>query len=314
MKAPLVISLLLLCAGCSSTNDLQRKEVDLRELPCHWFITDTSYKYYAGLQRAKLFTDRVAIYSIAANQVYGKDPSLIEDIPFPNNEVWVEIKSDNAIDDDIGFAAKAWRRITISGENELVIAYRGTDDFWKDFFKGNLVFAKYIFGRTQFDAALDFASEVIGREENTPTKIVFVGHSLGGGLAEYVQRLIPSSKAISFDTSPNQGRLYSLFSEKYPQDSIRMYEKGEILSYLRYVMSPDLSFDELPDGLGVKAIWVDFYSDGFIDGHSMRDLSASLIKLAAYTGNQSAKNVLSQLEDRPRNSHVSELKCPSNSE
>ncbi|WP_158078642.1 lipase family protein [Microbulbifer mangrovi] len=34
--------------------------------------------------------------------------------------------------------------------------------------------------------------------------IVFTGHSLGGGLAQYSQRFFKNSKSIVFDPSPNR--------------------------------------------------------------------------------------------------------------
>lgn len=292
-----LLTSILLINGCATTKISPTREVDLRELPCHWYENNPTSKYSQGLQRARLFANYVAIYSVAASNVYDRAASDEEPIPFSSDEQWVEVKHEKAIQNKIGFAARSWKRIQSNGEVELVITFRGTDDFTKDFFKGNFVFAKGVFGKTQFEAALDYAKDIrnLVKGDAKITRTVLVGHSLGGGLAEYVQRFLPDSEAITFDTSPNQGRLYSLFQKKEVKVAVRVYERGEVLAYMRYILSPDLSFENTPAGVGTKAIWFDFYSDGPLDGHSIRDLSISLLKVSASTGNKPSINILKQL-------------------
>lgn len=270
-------------------------------MACHWYDGSAEARIAQRFEREAAFARHVAVYSVAAYNVYDDNPERYENIPFPNDEKWQEVDSTNAIQKNIGFAARAWIRRLNDGAVELVVSYRGTDDFTKDFYKGNFVFAKHLFGRTQFDAALDYFREIKQiASVIVPTRTVLVGHSLGGGLAEYVQRLIPNAEAVTFDTSPNQGRLYSLFEEKQPRDVVRVYEHGEILSYLRFLLSPDLTRDASPIGPDVRAIWFDFYASNPLAAHSMRDLSASLIKVAAASGHAPSKNILSQLLERRR--------------
>ena len=300
MKINLVlcVSFTLLLSACSTNQSVIYDSADIRQLPCHWFLNDNNDGYLEGRKRARRFSEKVSIYAVAAYNVYEDNPAEIEDIPFPSFEIWTAQKAGKRIEESIGFAANSWIRKKNDKTVELVIAYRGTDSFWKDFFKANLVFAKGIFGRTQFDAALEYAEAVKQSISSTHNidRVVLTGHSLGGGLAEYVQRILPNSIAISFDASPNQGRLYSLFSKEYASDSIRVYEKGEILSYFRYILSPDLTLNEYPTEEGVKAIWYDFYDSNPMSSHSMHDLAMSLLKVSASTGNLESLNIIKQLE------------------
>jgi hypothetical protein len=299
-------------SGCASTSTISSQEVDLRPLACHWYDGSAEAHIDKRFGREASFAHHTAVYSVAAYNVYDDNPDRYEQIPFPTDEKWEVIQSTNSIQNNIGFAARAWTRSLSNGNIELVVAYRGTDDFTKDFYKGNLVFAKHLFGRTQFDAALEYLHEIKQRTSAiSPTRTIVVGHSLGGGLAEYVQRLTPNSEAITFDTSPNQGRLYSLFEEKQARDAVRVYEHGEILSYLRFLLSPDLTRDASPVGQDVRTIWFDFYANNPLSAHSMRDLSASLIKVAAASDHAASKNILAQLCARPRGNAQKPLACNS---
>lgn len=305
--------LIVICAvvsGCSSTGTTKMEEVDLRPLACHWYDGSNEARISTKFEREAAFSRHVAVYSVAAYDVYDDNVERYENIPFPSDEKWRVIESRNSVQDDIGFAARAWIRTLSDGNAELVVSYRGTDDFSKDFLKGNFVFLKHFFGRTQFDAALDYFREIQQQTlDISPTRTILVGHSLGGGLAEYVQRLTPNSEAITFDTSPNQGRLYSIFEKKYPRNAVRVYEHGEILSYLRFLVSPDLTRDQFPIGTDVRAIWFDFYASNPLSAHSMRDLSASLIKVAAASEHLPSKNILRQLQERPRREQKNLQKC-----
>ncbi|MDO6560267.1 Mbeg1-like protein [Paraglaciecola chathamensis] len=298
MKFPtIIIMMTLIVSGCSSTPTVEQQSLDLRPLHASW--TDGSDK---GVPRAKLFADSVSIYAIAAYDVYDDSPILIEQIPFPKNEKWTQLLPNKGLEEDIGFAAKAWLRELNDQTKELVISYRGTDDFWKDFFNANLIFVKNPLDRTQFDAALEFAMAVKQAVDGINiSKTIITGHSLGGGLAEYVQRLYPESMAVTFDTSPNQGRLYSIFTSKYDKNVIRVYEKGEILQYLRYALSPDLVWDEIPTEEGTRTIWYQFYNSNPLLAHGMRDLAISLIKVSALNNNASATSVLNQVKTDLKN-------------
>ena len=273
--------------------------LDTRNLPEFWHTPpeDEATKQY--LEREREFSKYSWKFAIASSIVYrAKDHE--EPLPQLTSLGWTNILCStidssciNNEESDIGFYADAW----ISENNELTISFRGTDSFWKDYFKGNLVVTPKIFGRTQFDAALDFSRSIVRQAEVDGLQyesLIFTGHSLGGGLAQYSQRFFKNSKAIVFDPSPNRGRLFSFFLKeaKHPFNATRIYEKGEILELLRKGIDPDFSFDWSPGKSGKSTIWLDFYDDGAKRGHSIRDLAMSLTKVSAIAGSTDASRYL----------------------
>lgn len=287
--------------------------LDVRELPCFWFDSSDSSERNRYLDRERLFSTYSWAYSALSVNAYGATGSE-NIIPLPETDQWSELGSVEARDLKQGFHARAWFRK--SEENaELVIAFRGTDTPWADFVNGNLVFVPYLFGRTQFDSAIDFTDSVIHESVGKGLaydRLVFTGHSLGGGLAQYAQRFYDGAQAVVFDPSPNRGRLYSLFSEKLETHSVRVYEKGEILEIPRKLTDADMEWDWEPGKSGKSTIWMDFYADGFVDGHGIDDLAMSLIRVAASTGDPGAMSVIKQIENRLDQSRLPDLKCPNN--
>ncbi len=246
------------------------------------------------------------VYAIAANDAYEKPSSLSESIPFPSSEKWLpEILSRNI--PKTGFFAKSWVRRTNTGAKELVISYRGTSGDVEDWTRGNFFITNLFFIDNQFDNAFEFAKDSVNKskERNGFDSIVFTGHSLGGGLAQYVQRYFKDSRAIVFDSSPNKGRIYSIFDwNKYPDNSLRIYEKGEVLEYIRKPLDFDAGYDESPFGVGKKTRWMSFYQGGPVAQHDMQDFAISLVKVAASTGHMDALDVIKQLEIKRKSTEL----------
>ncbi|MDB4265123.1 hypothetical protein N9891_00080 [bacterium] len=286
---------------------------DLRELPAHWHKSPEELAKDEGLQRAQRFANHGVMYSIAALDVYDKPRSEKEPIQFPSTENWEPILHEEGIQNSIGFAGRAWLRTKSNGKQELVVAYRGTQfSEANDWLLGNLVPVSGALRRNQYDAALEYALssiQVCGKETN----VVFTGHSLGGGLAEYAHKFVKNSRAVTFDTSPNQGRIYSLFkSRQSKKTAVRIYEKGELLSFLRFIMSPDLCLEDSPEGSGVRAAWMDFYNSNPLAAHDMHDLCTSIVKVSASTGNREALSVIEQLEEQWEAVSLEPLRLPYN--
>lgn len=296
-------------SGCENITDypeyrtdpasrISKKTVDLRELPCFWFSTEKTDTQYKETLISQAFAVESFVYAIAAFDVYEKSASEKESIAFPSSEDWSEIVLVRNIP-ETGFYAKSYIRKTKNGDRELVIAFRGTSGEIEDWTRGNLFFTNLFFIDNQFDNALDFTNDSIKLAEKNGgyNSLVFVGHSLGGGLAQYSQRYYKTSRAVVFDSSPNRGRIYSLFDNLYPIDSLRIYERGEVLDYLRKLLDFDAEYDETPIGPGKKTRWMSFYSGGPVSQHDMQDFAISLVKVAASSGNEDALNIIEKLEE-----------------
>lgn len=290
----------ILIAACSSTPEKtgDYAKADLRDLP-DWRLGPVDNKPGKDAHiRERAFATFSYPYAIASDVVY-EDP---EQIPFPIKENWLDLKinQDDLLSD--GFYARAWIRTLSDESKELVVTFRGTDapnDFWN----GNLAVIPFIFGTTQFDAAIEFTNDSIAKAKEMGVEykqLVLAGHSLGGGLAQYVQVFTENSLAVVFNASPNKGRLYSLFSSHVSDvNSVRLYENGEVLKYFRWALLDfDTSFDKTPEGEGERTIWLDFFTDGAFDGHGIQDFAMALVKLAAEAGDDGAKSVVKTLKDR----------------
>jgi len=177
---------------------------------------------------------------------------------------------------------------------ELVVVFCGTDGC-KDWFHGNLTLGKFPTGRTQYDDALGFARRMRAGTNYTDWPVVFAGHSLGGGLAEYCQRRITHSLAVTFDGSPNRGFLYSLGSRKEPREVVRLFERGEILQLARWILSP-LHRSACCHRSGKRARWFDFTRGNYFGKHDMGDFAMNLVKLAALAGDSRTEKVLAEVK------------------
>jgi len=291
------------------------KRADLRELPKHWHATPKQLEKNPKLKQSRAFAKHTSIYAIASLAVYSDDPRKVEPIPFPSvNEKWLALEKNNLCYENrfTGFAAKSWLHTDSNNRKELVVAYRGTGSIWiRDCLFGNLIPFSGMIPYNQYHEARKYAlkkqSQLMKAHPKLP--IVLVGHSLGGGLAEYVQRTLPNSRAITFNTSPNNGRIISSFKSDKPQiDWVRVYERGEFLSFLRRPGSPDFCPDSTPSGKGLRTAQFDSFKNWKMTptsnpfkGHSIHDHCLALLKISATTGDPSALEVIHALEKRRPN-------------
>jgi hypothetical protein len=149
--------------------------------------------------------------------------------------------------------------------------------------------------RTQFDAALEYAEHVISKCPTMP--VVFTGHSLGGGLAEYCQRFTPNSKALVFHPSPNQGRLFGIGSnkKKYEKHVLRLFERGELLRPIRWLLGSWNKTATSGKISGVRGRWIDFRTGNPLTQHYMTTYTIDIVRQAALANDESAKSVLDQI-------------------
>lgn len=158
------------------------------------------------------------------------------------------IEFDSSITDS-GFQASAFKIYENADREvlkEIVVAFRGTDQFWKDYSGHNLhPFPK------QYKPAQDFVLKTSDKYKGT--KLVVTGYSLGGGLAMNVLHNDATSSRISqawaFNSSPRTGEDVKVDPRLY-----LLSAKGEILDLPRRILR------EGPKSLGAID---EHFSDGY---------------------------------------------------
>lgn len=99
---------------------------------------------------------------------------------------WGTAPIDSHVDPKTGFAAYAFQNPTTQ---EIVIAYRGTDDR-RDITGPDAAMANpFASWDKQFTQGLDFAGKIMQEHPEAAGKISVTGHSLGGGLAEVTTKM-----------------------------------------------------------------------------------------------------------------------------
>lgn len=298
-------------------------QVDIRELNGDsWHDPRGSLGDEGTLERERRFAEHSCIYAIAANASYGRSPWRHEPIPFPTQrETWRPLEEGCYTTTYTGFGAKSWLRKRKGSPDELVIAFRGTSGLLAidDHVFGNLTPVSPGVFANQYSEAHRYSLATIEKAQTLSDnfEVVLVGHSLGGGLAEYCQRVVPDSRSVTFNTSPNNGYFLSgMGKDTEEKDWVRIYERGEILSLLRIPASPDFQQDETPEGKGIRTCQIDafvnwkrlpsFFSNT-VTGHDMSDQCAALLKVAAAGGDRTALEVISKLEARRQSQDLPDL-------
>jgi hypothetical protein len=172
--------------------------------------------------------------------------------------------------------------------NEIVVAFRGTDfreaDDWMANFRWVTRFLPYDDQYRQVQRhigpILDRALAVHGRPN---PRIVAVGHSLGGGLAQQAAYKDGRIREVyAFDPSTVTG--YYDPGVNGPQNAVglvidRVYQRGEILAYLRFLMTQLYPVDAFNPQIRTIRFSFGAHGNG-IAKHSMADLAAGLLEAA----------------------------------
>lgn len=159
------------------------------------------------------------------------------------------IEIDSSVDEPSGFQASAFKVYEDDDKKiltEVVVAFRGTDQFWKDYSGHNLHPSP-----KQYKPAQSFVLKIANKYKGK--KLVVTGYSLGGGLAMNVlqnEKTSPKiSQAWAFNSSPRSGERIVVDPRLY-----LLSAKGEILDPARKILR------EGPKSLGAMD---EHFSDGY---------------------------------------------------
>ena len=110
---------------------------------------------------------------------------------------------DSGSNPDSGLEWAVYERTTTTGKRERVLAFGGTDDWWKELPQS---VDQALFGVTdgQYAEADGIAKDVSEKASKDGLPLTITGHSLGGGLAQYVALQINSrnTQAVVFNSAP----------------------------------------------------------------------------------------------------------------
>lgn len=211
-------------------------------------------------------------YALMASNAYHSEAGFI----IPGWEPVMHYRGNFDEKDQVGFQADQYVNKKTS---EIAIVFRGTDGSEDN--NANLsIWWPWSNQRipTQYQIASNLIAEV--RKNNPASKIILVGHSLGGGLAFHASWNLENSETYAFDPSPRT------WSTGKPTASNRFIirEKGEILEKIQFWNSLPVA----PENIGT----FDFIRGGAIREHNMYYLARGLLLMSALNKNDEAINIM----------------------
>jgi hypothetical protein len=177
----------------------------------------------------------------------------------------------------IGFQADTYVRRFKSDVVEVAVVFRGTDgpgdwsttlSLWWPWSQNR--------APPQFQHATWIVSQTRSLYPNA--KMIFVGHSLGGGLAYHVGWKTPDARVFAFNTSP---RIWSAGKPQKKTEFHDIAEKGEILRYVQF-------WRKLPG----NKVRMNFREAGSIKDHNMYNFARSILYQATRQEIQSPPNTV----------------------
>lgn len=248
-----VMSLWLFLAGCSL----------FTQSPDQALVRDPGVRRYRPPVPVAELAPSLWEYAALSSNVYS--PADTNNIPIPGWKKWEGFPNARVSGDvaQTGLYVEAWQK-TEALSPLIAVVFRGTDGAsdWSSNLRWFLRFVAWY--RDQYTEVAthvgrDFVEQFTQRvsdnqhDGDATPRIVVTGHSLGGGLAQYLAYSLPAngssgrpvpriSRVYAFDPSPVTG-WYSV--EDVQQRTVnverlsidRIFEHGEILAYLRLLVS-----------------------------------------------------------------------------
>ncbi len=146
-----------------------------------------------------------------------------------------------------GLYYELWER-EAEHETTVAIVFKGTEG--KGDWKANFRWVRRLFSKNSwdhYDQLGQISKKIVGSIKlrhagNKPLKIIATGHSLGGGLAQFMAYAIPEIDLVyAFNSSPVTA-YYDVLSKDRKKNKVnakifRIYESGEGLSFVRTFMT-----------------------------------------------------------------------------
>ena len=200
------------------------------------FIPNTTWKPYGMLdpeeQQAVDLLGQALPYAKLADAVYDFDNTIVDEW------VLVETKDKNS-----GMQAAVYYN---PDSDEIALVFRGTEtcDFpcslseTSEFFLDTAADALLTFGfvDSQFEDAVDYAQDVVGRAQGRP--IILAGHSLGGGLTQAVGSAF-GLETFAFNSAPVPDDFFDDYPPALPSETLQ-----EIIHVLGDIHDPVSNTDE----------------------------------------------------------------------
>lgn len=188
-----------------------------------------------------------------------------------------------------GLEIQVWRRTKTC---EFVISFRGTDfssfEDWVSNFRWitrivPVVSDEYDQVRKNIRAIVDVAKKSKNAGHCRDPKLIAVGHSLGGGLAQHAAYAHGKIKRVyAFDPTPVTAAVdisWDTWKESTPELEIdRVYQRGEVLEGVRR-FTQNLFFPPSKCDPLVRTVTFNAFSGNFIQLHSIDELMLGLIKI-----------------------------------
>ncbi|MGH9752477.1 MAG: hypothetical protein ACREA2_06800 [Blastocatellia bacterium] len=223
-----------------------------------------------------------AIYALLSNNAYERKNQHPFRLPA---QEWREKEDFIREGTETGLQLKVYEKILDGKPDEIVIAFRGTDDR-KDWWQ-NLA-PQFLFPeRRQTDMAERNFERLYGMYKGQRVRYVATGHSLGGGLALHLSFKYPDVAAVVFNSSPRVG--LGRRGGRSNNDRVIVWESKEVLSYLRPLA-------KIRWGT-VKEVKFNFQPGLKGEQHGMYALALNMLKLGSETSLPIATSLKSLLNE-----------------